>query len=90
MTTEYLTTEQLAERIQYEPRTILTRLKDEVMKEGVHYIRPFGRRAYSDEREHLFRPNVNTRFRNASRRVPFSSSVHVGSIRLAFFASILL
>lgn len=44
MSTEYLTTEQLAERIQYEPRTILTRLKDEVMKEGVHYIRPFGRR----------------------------------------------
>lgn len=34
MSSEYLTTEQLAERIQYEPRTILTRLKDEVMKEG--------------------------------------------------------
>ena len=34
MSNEYLTTEQLAERIQYEPRTILTRLKDEVMKEG--------------------------------------------------------
>jgi len=44
MSNEYLTTEQLAERIQYEPRTILTRLKDEVMKEGIHYIRPFGRR----------------------------------------------
>lgn len=40
----YLTTEQLAERIHYEPRTILTRLKDQVLIEGVHYIRPFGRR----------------------------------------------
>ena len=40
----YLTTEQLAERIHYEPRTILTRLKDAVLVEGVHYIRPFGRR----------------------------------------------
>lgn len=44
METEYLTTEQLAERIQYEPRTILNCLKDKVMKEGIHYIRPFGRR----------------------------------------------
>lgn len=44
MTIEYLTTEQLAERIHYEPRTILTRLKDTVLIEGVHYIRPFGRR----------------------------------------------
>ena len=44
MTTQYLTTEQLAARIHYEPRTILTRLKDSVLIEGVHYIRPFGRR----------------------------------------------
>lgn len=45
--------------------------------------------AYSGEREHPFRPNVNTGFRNASRRALFSSSVHVGSTRPVSFASIL-
>lgn len=40
----YLTTDQLASRIHYEPRTIRNRLKDTVLLEGVHYIRPFGRR----------------------------------------------
>lgn len=40
----YLTTEQLANRIHYDPRTIRNRLKDTVLLEGVHYIRPFGRR----------------------------------------------
>lgn len=40
----YLTTEQLAERIHYDPRTIRTRLKDAVLLEGIHYIRPFGGR----------------------------------------------
>lgn len=40
----YLTTDQLAERIHYDSRTIRTRLKDAVLLEGVHYIRPFGGR----------------------------------------------
>jgi len=40
----YLTTEQLASRIHYDARTIRTRLKDTVLLEGVHYIRPFGGR----------------------------------------------
>lgn len=44
MTTTYLTTEELAERIKYEPRTIRERLKDSVLLEGVHYVRPFGGR----------------------------------------------
>lgn len=45
MTTEsYLTTEELAERIKYDPRTIRERLKDSVLLEGIHYIRPFGGR----------------------------------------------
>lgn len=44
MSATYLTTEQLAERIHYDPRTIRTRLKDAVLLEGVHYIRPFGGR----------------------------------------------
>lgn len=44
MNETYLTTEQLAERIHYNPRTIRDRLKDSVLLEGVHYIRPFGGR----------------------------------------------
>ena len=40
----YLSTHELAKRIQYDPRTIRERLKDSVLIEGVHYIRPFGRR----------------------------------------------
>lgn len=40
----YLTTEELAGRIKYDPRTIRERLKDSVLIEGVHYIRPFGGR----------------------------------------------
>ena len=44
MTTTYLTTEELADRIKYEPRTIRERMKDSVLLEGVHYVRPFGRR----------------------------------------------
>lgn len=44
MTTEYLTTEELALRIKYDPRTIRERLKDSVLIEGQHYLRPFGGR----------------------------------------------
>lgn len=41
---EYLTTEELSVRIKYDCRTIRERLKDSVLLEGVHYIRPFGGR----------------------------------------------
>lgn len=44
MSETYLTTDQLAERIHYDVRTIRSRLKDSVLLEGVHYIRPFGGR----------------------------------------------
>ena len=44
MTHTYLTTDQLSEKIHYDSRTIRTRLKDAVLLEGVHYIRPFGGR----------------------------------------------
>ncbi len=44
MNQTYLTTEQLSERIHYDVRTIRDRLKDSVLLEGVHYIRPFGGR----------------------------------------------
>jgi len=41
---ELITTETLSERIKYDPRYIRENLKDSVFIEGVHYIRPFGRR----------------------------------------------
>lgn len=40
----YLTTDELSGRIKYNPRTIRTSLKDSVLFEGRHYIRPFGGR----------------------------------------------
>lgn len=40
----YLTTDELAVRIKYDARTIRERLKDSVLLEGRHYIRPFGGR----------------------------------------------
>lgn len=42
--TTYLTTRELSVRIKYDERTIRDRLKDSVLIEGVHYIRPFGGR----------------------------------------------
>ncbi len=44
MSLTYLTTEELSGRIKYDPRTIRERLKDAVLLEGTHYIRPFGGR----------------------------------------------
>jgi hypothetical protein len=44
MSNTYLTTEELSDRIKYNPRTIRERLKDNVLFEGTHYIRPFGGR----------------------------------------------
>ncbi len=40
----YLTTDELASRIKYDARTIRERLKDSVLHEGRHYVRPFGGR----------------------------------------------
>lgn len=40
----YLTTEELSDRIKYDPRTIRNQLKDSVLLEGIHYFRPFGGR----------------------------------------------
>jgi hypothetical protein len=44
MSQTYLTTDELSSRIKYDSRTIRERLKDSVLLEGVHYIRPFGGR----------------------------------------------
>jgi hypothetical protein len=40
----YLTTAELSQRIKYDSRTIREQLKDSVLIEGIHYIRPFGGR----------------------------------------------
>ncbi|WP_406734603.1 hypothetical protein RJD39_16595 [Vibrio scophthalmi] len=44
MDNTYLTTAELAERIKYDTRVIREQLKDRVLFEGIHYIRPFGGR----------------------------------------------
>lgn len=44
MSSNYLTTTELADRIKYDARTIRERLKDSVLIEGRHYFRPFGGR----------------------------------------------
>ena len=40
----YLSTSELSDRIKYEVRTIRDRLKESVLLERRHYIRPFGGR----------------------------------------------
>lgn len=44
MSHTYLTTTELSSLIKYDERTIRERLKDSVLLEGKHYIRPFGGR----------------------------------------------
>ena len=44
MNQTYLTTEELSNRIKYDPRTIRERMKDSVLLEHRHYFRPFGGR----------------------------------------------
>lgn len=44
MATTFVTTEELSQLIKYDARTIRERLKDSVLLEGRHYIRPFGGR----------------------------------------------
>ena len=44
MSLTYMTTQELSNLIKYDARTIRERLKDSVLIEGIHYIRPFGGR----------------------------------------------
>jgi hypothetical protein len=55
MSLTYLTTDELSTRIKYDPRTIRDRLKDSVLIEGTHYIRPFGGRKILFIWEHIER-----------------------------------
>lgn len=40
----YMTTEELARKLRYDARYVRNTLRDTVFIEGIHYIRPFGRR----------------------------------------------
>ncbi|WP_194436048.1 hypothetical protein [Vibrio fluminensis] len=40
----YLTTDELSAVIKYDARVIREQLKDSVLFEGIHYVRPFGGR----------------------------------------------
>jgi hypothetical protein len=53
MALTYLTTEELSEKIKYDARTIRNTLKDSVLLEGRHYIRPFGGRKILFIWEHI-------------------------------------
>ena len=64
----YITTNELAELIKYDARTIRNDLKDNVLLEGRHYIRPFG------QRKILFLwENIQEDMHKASKSSPFSS-----------------
>jgi len=58
MSLTYLTTDELAGVIKYDSRTIRERLKDSVLLEGIHYIRPFGGRKILYIWEHIERDMV--------------------------------
>mgnify|MGYP000209220430 CR=1 FL=1 len=53
MNQTYLTTGELSARIKYDVRTIRERLKDSVLLEGRHYLRPFGGRKILYIWEHI-------------------------------------
>lgn len=61
----YMATEELSERIKYDPRTIRQRLKDSVLLEGRHYIKPFGGRKilyiWEAVEEEMFRKQTEDR-----------------------------
>ncbi len=58
MSLTYLTTDELSGVIKYDSRTIRERLKDSVLLEGIHYIRPFGGRKILYIWEHIERDMV--------------------------------
>lgn len=44
LSSKFVTTLELSKLMKYDTRTIRERLKDSVLIEGIHYIRPFGGR----------------------------------------------
>ena len=64
----YLTARELAERIKYKPNVINNMLKDSVLLEGVHYVRPFGRRKVLYLWEAVERTMLDGGARSAAKR----------------------
>lgn len=71
-TPTYLTTEELSARIKYDQRTIRERLKDSVLLEGVHYIRPFGGRKILYVWERIAE-DIGTQSRTNSLPIPMAN-----------------
>ena len=71
--TTYLTTEELAQRIHYDARTIRNRLKDSVLLEGTHYVRPFGGRKILFLWEVIERDMFTTRGERSAVAIPMAS-----------------
>jgi len=72
MNQTYLTTAELAQRIKYDCRTIREHLKDSVLHEGIHYIRPFGGRKILYIWEHIER-DMGLRSSTLSLAIPMAN-----------------
>ncbi len=73
MATTYLTTEELAERIKYDVRTIRERLKDSVLLEGRHYFRPFGGRKILYNWEVIEKDMTSTTLATRNSAIPMAN-----------------
>jgi hypothetical protein len=69
----YITTDELSQRIHYDPRTIRNQLKDSVLLEGIHYIRPFGGRKILFIWEAIQRDMRKKAIRKDSVSIPMAS-----------------
>lgn len=69
----YLTTDELAARIKYDVRTIRERLKDSVLIEGTHYVRPFGGRKILFLWETIERDMIRVGVDNSSTAIPMAN-----------------
>ena len=62
----YLTTKELSERIKYSQWTLRNELKDSVLLEGRHYIRPFGQKKilfiWENIEEDMVKESMNSPF----------------------------
>ena len=72
----YLTTDELSVRIKYDSRTIRERLKDSVLIEGRHYIRPFGGRKTLYIWENI-EADMARHSRGESTAIPMASGVTI-------------
>jgi thermostable 8-oxoguanine DNA glycosylase len=68
MSFTYLSTHELSDRIKYNPRTMRNKLMGSVLKEGRHFIRPFGQRRilfiWEHIEEDMCKSKSTTRFSN--------------------------